>query len=268
MDVFRKSKLIPFCIIIAVGAIYLTSFLSLPKVTIAVDGRMIELRTSKKYAKDILSKARIATGPLDIIKEHLQDRGDTEKSIRITRVEQKKLSQTEPIPFTVISRSLMTRNLRPVELIKGYEGTRDKEFLVTYHDQKEYERELLTQKQKKNIIFKIAVKNKDGSTEKGYDLSKAKKMYVTATAYYPGDPMCKPYDGFTTAIGMKLERGLVAVDPKVIPLRSRLYIPKYGYAYAADTGGMIKGKRIDVCVADSDAAYRFGRQSLLVYILE
>jgi 3D (Asp-Asp-Asp) domain-containing protein len=61
---------------------------------------------------------------------------------------------------------------------------------------------------------------------------------------------------------------LVAVDPKVIPLRTRLYVKGYGYAYAADTGSAIKGSRIDLAVKDKKEEIRFNRKKITVYILE
>jgi len=61
--------------------------------------------------------------------------------------------------------------------------------------------------------------------------------------------------------------GVVAVDPKVIPLGSQLYVVGYGPAIAADTGGLIKGNIIDIFL-DSEAACRqWGRRKFQVYIL-
>ncbi len=255
---------------IAVGSIYVSSFLNLPKVKIAVDGSILEIRTTAKdNINEILNKAGITIGTSDIVQTNFNGLiNNAGVDINIIRGTQKIIKEIEKIPYTVLSRSLMTKNLRPVELIKGYEGIREKIIKVTYLDEEENKRELIEAKENKKIIFKLALKDKKGDTDRIYDLSKSKKIQVTATAYYPGDPMCKPYDGYTTRIGMRLKRGLIAVDPKVIPLRTRLYIPNYGYAYAADTGGMIKGKRIDVCVADAKAAWKFGRQDITVYILE
>jgi 3D (Asp-Asp-Asp) domain-containing protein len=59
----------------------------------------------------------------------------------------------------------------------------------------------------------------------------------------------------------------VAVDPAVIPLGTRLYVPGYGLALAADTGGAIVGNRIDLCMEDYGAAWGFGRQMVKVYVL-
>lgn len=85
----------------------------------------------------------------------------------------------------------------------------------------------------------------------------------------PGDP----YYGIT-ASGTKAQPGTVAVDPSVIPLGTKLYIastdgsPDYGFATALDTGGAIKGNRIDLFMEDGTNAKNFGIRQVKVYILE
>jgi 3D (Asp-Asp-Asp) domain-containing protein len=77
-------------------------------------------------------------------------------------------------------------------------------------------------------------------------------LNVYATWYNPasaGRPASDPYYGIT-ATGVPVDRGIVAVDPSVIPLGTRLYIPGYGYAVAADTGGGIRGNMIDLGYPD------------------
>jgi len=90
-------------------------------------------------------------------------------------------------------------------------------------------------------------------------------MTLEATAYAPWHG--KGVDG-TTAIGLRAGYGVVAVDPRVIPLRSRLFIEGYGYAIAGDTGGAIKGTRIDLGMDTVRAAKQFGRRSVRVYIIK
>jgi 3D (Asp-Asp-Asp) domain-containing protein len=55
-----------------------------------------------------------------------------------------------------------------------------------------------------------------------------------------------------TATGMKMRHGIVAVDPRVIHLRSNVYVPGYGVGIAGDTGGAIKGRRIDLGYDDDN----------------
>ncbi|MEX2157792.1 MAG: ubiquitin-like domain-containing protein [Dehalococcoidia bacterium] len=77
-------------------------------------------------------------------------------------------------------------------------------------------------------------------------------LSVYATWYNPasaGRPPSDPSYGIT-ATGVPVDRGIVAVDPSVIPLGTRLYIPGYGYAVAADTGGGIRGNVIDLGYPD------------------
>jgi 3D (Asp-Asp-Asp) domain-containing protein len=93
-------------------------------------------------------------------------------------------------------------------------------------------------------------------------------MIMEATAYDPGPISCGKYADGYTAIGMKAEKGVVAVDPRVIPMRTRLYVEGYGLAIAADTGGAIKGNRIDLCFPTYQEALRYGRRTVKVYLLD
>jgi 3D (Asp-Asp-Asp) domain-containing protein len=93
------------------------------------------------------------------------------------------------------------------------------------------------------------------------------EFFMEATAY---SPTVQETDGnpWMTASGMKSGRGVVAVDPKVIPLGSKLYVEGYGYAIAGDTGGAIKGNRIDVFFYSSDEMAKWGRRWARVFVLE
>ena len=84
-----------------------------------------------------------------------------------------------------------------------------------------------------------------------------------STGKRPGD---KGYG--ITASGTKAVKGTVAVDPRVIPLGSKLYVEGYGYATAQDTGSAIKGNKIDLFYDSLYEAKKFGRKNLTVYVLE
>ena len=69
-------------------------------------------------------------------------------------------------------------------------------------------------------------------------------------------------------MGIPATYGVVAVDPSIIPLGTRLYIPGYGMAIAADTGGAIVGYCIDLCMESYAEAMDFGRRVVTVYVLD
>ena len=99
----------------------------------------------------------------------------------------------------------------------------------------------------------------------------SKVLEVTATAYSAEEH----YTNQWTASGARARVGLIAVDPRVIPLGTRMYITSmdgkswvYGYAVAADTGGAIKGNKIDLYFDTVRECNKFGRRKAKVYILE
>ncbi len=91
----------------------------------------------------------------------------------------------------------------------------------------------------------------------------ASAVSMVATAYTAG---CAGCSGIT-ALGYRAGHGVVAVDPRVIPLGTRVYIPGYGIAVAGDTGGAITGRRIDLGFNSLNDALLFGRRPVRVYRL-
>ena len=87
---------------------------------------------------------------------------------------------------------------------------------------------------------------------------------VEATAYSSAEAGLSAY----TALGTICQRGVIATDPSIIPLGTRVFIPGYGYAVAEDTGGAIVGHKIDVAFDTVAECYEFGRQIVDVYILD
>ena len=98
--------------------------------------------------------------------------------------------------------------------------------------------------------------------------NKEETLYMHATAY---TAQCTGCSG-VTATGINLngnpDKKVIAVDPDVIPLGSRVWVEGYGYAIAGDTGGAINGKRIDLFVPDKEQALSFGRQQVKVKVLD
>ncbi|MDR6999305.1 3D domain-containing protein [Neobacillus niacini] len=95
---------------------------------------------------------------------------------------------------------------------------------------------------------------------------KGETMYVTATAY------CYASSGPVTRLGYNIKNNpnmkLIAVDPSVIPLGSKVWVEGYGVAIAGDTGGAIHGHRIDILKPTKSQALAFGRRTVKVIILD
>lgn len=75
------------------------------------------------------------------------------------------------------------------------------------------------------------------------------------------------WTGYPSASGAPLKEGItIAVDPKIIPLGTRVYIEGVGWRVAQDTGGMIKGNRIDVYIDSHSECLKFGRREMTVWV--
>lgn len=104
------------------------------------------------------------------------------------------------------------------------------------------------------------------SSESGNDYSGWKKLSMNSTAYTAS---CLGCSGIT-ATGIDLRNNpnmkLIAVDPSIIPLGSQVYVEGYGYAIAGDTGGAIKGHKVDIFINDLAQAKQWGRKTVNVYV--
>lgn len=164
------------------------------------------------------------------------------------------IKETEIIPKKTIYEDDPEKDVEEEkEIQEGSDGKIIKTIKVIMHEDKEYERELVSKEILPAIDKKIVrgtkivwktIQSPDG------EIRYWKKMRVWATHY---DQYCKGCDAWT-AIGMRAGKGVIAVDPKVIKMRSKVYIPGYGVAIAGDTGGAIKGNIIDLGFEDARTA--------------
>ncbi len=103
------------------------------------------------------------------------------------------------------------------------------------------------------VVGKLASRGGNGSRARAEGL-------FTSTAY--------THTGNRTACGKRPHKGIVAVDPKVIPLGTQMYIEGYGYAIAGDTGGAIKGRKLDLFFETRREALSWGRRKVKVTMLQ
>jgi 3D (Asp-Asp-Asp) domain-containing protein len=107
----------------------------------------------------------------------------------------------------------------------------------------------------------------DSTVSRGDSSRGSYVLSMVATGYDSSWEANYPYYGQPSYTGLPLERGIVAVDPNVIPMGTRLYVEGYGDAIAADQGGAIRGNRIDLFFDSRSEAMKWGMKTVKVTIL-
>ena len=244
------------------------------RVTIKSGGDEKVVTVTKADAKDALVEAGYIPGELDQINAD----GDT---IELVSISQSNEVTTETVKRGVeyIDDPNLPQGQEKV-IDEGQDGIKEIQHQVTYQNGQESERlilgENITLEPRNKVIAKGTAAaaparsdvSDDGGSVNGYRYKK--KITMTATAYSASRT---ENGGFTlSATGSAVGYGTVAVDPNVVPLGSKVYVTapdgswSYGIATADDTGGAIKGNRIDLCYPDGASA--FGRRNCVVYVLE
>lgn len=173
--------------------------------------------------------------------------------------------ETKPIPFGI--KYEFSRTVDPGRLIpsqEGKEGQLVSTYTVTLEDGKPVSKALVSTK-RTEPVDEIILMGKSGYPTSRHSFERSRILEMVATAYDPS-PRTIPGTTGRTATGLRAGFGVVAVDPRVIHLGTLLYVEGYGFAIAADTGGAIKGRRIDLCYNARSTALRFGRHKVRVHI--
>jgi len=231
---------------------------SLP-ITVAVDGRRLSTRTRQTTVGGALAELGLAPMGLDRVAPPLHAQLRPYATIQITRVREDIVYEETRIPYRT---ELIPDDELPIDRERvvhpGTEGIQRKRVRVRFENGIEVERTvedewLAVPPQNRVIAYGRKIVPQTLETPEG-TLTYWRKMRVYANSYSParsGTPPTAPWYG-RTRIGLPLRKGLVAVDPAVIPMGQRMYVPGYGLAMAADTGGGIKGRHIDLGYEDAD----------------
>ncbi len=245
--------------------------------SLLIDGNVQIITTTKKILKDALLDAGIALSASDRVEPGLESIISDDFSATVHRVVTEEITEKEPIPFTTkkVNDSSLAKGKTKIKT-RGVSGQKSVTYAVTKEDGIEIKREKLSETILKEpttqVVLvgtkKVAEGKKTVVTNAGETLNYSKKLTVTATAYTAAS-------GKKTASGRVAQYGVIAVDPKVIPLGTKLYVEstddgkswQYGYCIAGDTGGAIKGNKIDLYYNSKTQCLQFGRRSAIVYVL-
>ncbi|HHW66115.1 MAG: hypothetical protein PWP07_1205 [Epulopiscium sp.] len=243
-------------------------------VEVTVDGKEKEVYTKTKTIEDFLEEQNIELGSKGNTNIPLEERIRPYMELEIQTYKEEFITEKAEIPYKTQTKE--TTNLPAGEkkvVQHGKKGILEKTIKIEYLGGKEQKREVVAEivlSEPQDEIIEVGAQNTiKGSDGKIYKYKKVLTMNATAytasykdTGKYPGQP------GFgITYTGTRARVGTVAVDPKVIPLGTKLYVEGYGYAVAEDIGGAIKGNKIDLYFNTLEEAVNFGRQQRKVYIL-
>ncbi|NMB08660.1 MAG: DUF348 domain-containing protein [Tissierellia bacterium] len=248
--------------------------------TLAIGNDMVEVKSIYTKVRDVLNDLNVHLGDLDYTEPALDEKLSYGDKISITRVEEVIEEIEEVIAHDSIVQKSNKLDIGTSKVIQeGKDGVKIKKIKNVFENGKLVQEILVGEEVQKEAIPKIIEKGTRSvaKTTRG-NVRYKKVLTMTATAYdnsyestgkYPGDK----YWGLT-AMGTKARVGAVAVDPRVIPLGTKLYVESldgtkdYGFCVAEDTGGAIKGNKIDLFFNTASEVRRFGRRKVKVYILD
>ncbi|WP_409303621.1 ubiquitin-like domain-containing protein [Peribacillus sp. SCS-155] len=241
-------------------------------VSLVVGGKEKQVWSTSATVADFLKQQGIKIHKLDRVKPNLSDKIHASTSVNVIRVQKVTDVVEEPIKYSVLHKKdnrLLEGKSNIVE--PGKDGLLTKQYEVIREDGKEVARKLISEKvikQKKDRVVAVGAKNYIAQASRGERAAGGQMIYVNSTAYTAS---CHGCSG-RTATGINLRANpnvrIIAVDPRVIPLGSKVYVEGYGYAVAADTGGAIKGHKIDVYFPNTADAYRWGSKKVRIRIFK
>lgn len=231
--------------------------------------------TAKPTVGDFLESQGVDTNGSIITNVALDEKVTENMEICVTYTEEKMVSLEEVVAYDtkrVANSNMLSGTTKVVQ--EGSDGLVDRVYREYYENGDLISRDVVEETVKVAAVDSVVeygtkprktISYNRSNVSRGSQYRYSRCIEMTATAYCSGT---------TTATGIPVRYGVVAVDPRVIPLGSRLYIESangnwvYGTAVAADTGGAVKGNRIDLYVGSYSEAINFGRRSAKVYILE
>ncbi|HEU5315478.1 MAG TPA: 3D domain-containing protein [Chloroflexota bacterium] len=262
-------------------------------VTITAPDVRLDARTRAATVAELLAEHGLALGPRDRVEPPVESTPPANGIVRVVRVEELEQRELSLIQFqTRIEYSADVPAGVRQRRRAGAAGLLERLVHVIFENDEEVERIPLSERILRAATDEIIALGRPGlsplplapalpatpvtpaiSTIPGApEVPFRRVVNMVATAYDPGPISTGKAPGHPaygiTATGIRATYGVVAVDPSVIPFYTRLYIPGYGYAIAADTGGAIRGNRIDLFYPTYGEAIQWGRRSVPVYILE
>ncbi|MDQ0974220.1 uncharacterized protein YabE (DUF348 family) [Neobacillus niacini] len=238
--------------------------------TLVDGGKEQQVWSTSATVADFLTQQGIKLNEFDRVEPSLSETLQKDGIINVIRVEKVTDVVEEPIQFAVITKKDEgLEKGKQVTVTEGKQGIVSKEYEVILENGKEVSRKIVgEQKLREKLDKVVAVGTKELDIQVSRGAETGTEFYVNTTAY---TAYCNGCSGRTaTGFDLRANPGakVIAVDPRVIPLGTKVYVEGYGYAVAADTGGAIKGHKIDVFFPTKAEAFRWGVRKVKIKILQ
>ncbi|MCZ0756748.1 G5 and 3D domain-containing protein [Anoxybacillus sp. J5B_2022] len=235
-----------------------------------VGGKQQQVWATSTTVADFLKQHNITLNELDRVEPSLHEKIKENMVVKVIKVQKVTDVVEEAVDFAVVTRKddRLPKGEKRV-ISPGQKGIVSKQYEVVLENGKKVSRTLVKTKilqQSKDRVVVVGT-NENALTSRSSSQA-AREIYVTATAY---TAYCGGCSGRTsTGINLRSNPHLkvIAVDPRIIPLGSKVYVEGYGYAIAADTGSGINGYEIDVFFPEKSAAFRWGARRVKVRIID
>jgi len=245
------------------------------EVKVIVNGTEKKLRTTEATIRQLFEEYNIEVNEKDKLNYSLDTKLDKNIIIKLDKYEEVIETKEVVIPNDIETvRALYLKEGEKNVIKKGKNGLKEIEIKTTYLGGNKIStkvtNEIIIEKPEKRIEQVGAIKEFIAEDGKKYGYTRIIEDMNT-TAYTDsirdtGKDSSHPQYGITYS-GTRTRTGVVAVDPKVIPLHTKLYVEGYGLAVAEDIGSAIKGYKLDLYVHSQTESDNFGRQRRRVYIL-
>lgn len=272
------------------------------QVTVVNGGKKEKYWTTGGTVEQLLNDHKITylKNSNDKINVNLSDKIKNDTKIKIVRVDKEKEEVEEAIPFEVETQEDSSLEKGKEKVVsEGEEGLVVKTYEVTKEDGKKADKVLKDEKVKKESKNKVVAvgtkevkqandggnlqtlaKSESKSKSKGNSSSESssskksnssnsngKTLTMSASAYTAKCNGCSGHTSTGINLNANPNKKVVAVDPSVIPLGSKVWVEGYGEAVAGDTGGNIVGNRIDLHFPNKEAALAFGQKTVTVKVI-
>lgn len=235
---------------------------------VVVDGRTQPLPAHAESVRTGLAAAGVVLGPDDQVTPPLDAPLPEEGSVRVVRVSWTEESEEVRLPFRTAVRPSPSAPRHPTVMRPGRPGLKQVTYRVRRVDGHEVERVVLRETVLREPETQLVLSRHALPLASRGAYAGRRTLNVVATAYDPGPGSCGRYADGRTCNGKRAGYGVIAVDPKVIPLGAKLHVPGYGYGIAADVGSAIRGQRVDLGFNSRAGARQWGRKRVTLTVVD